>query len=112
MQTHIDTSWPRIAIVLLVILLPALVFVPLAASKDSGPAIVAAGLSYVSMLVFMTLGLMRLRRANEHDPIATTDIAAILKHLLGPVIPAVIWLAVTLLLPFVVLAVWYLRRAA
>ena len=113
MKRSLQLSWNNFAICVLPLNIIPVLLVAASVSDEGSWLGAAVVLSVsVSLSVFLGCGWARLRRANAASPISGTDIAQILKHLLGPPVPAVIWLGLTFLLPFALIAIWLLTRAA
>jgi len=113
MKEQLQLSWGRFVFcILILIVIQILLLSATITDKDSWWSAGAMLSVFFSFSIFAGLGWARLRRANDASPIARTDIAQILQHLLGPPIPAVIWLGLTFLLPFGIFLVWVFTRAA
>jgi len=67
---------------------------------------------FVSIFVFIGFGWARLRRANSTSPINVKDFAQILKHLIGPIIPAAIWMSLTIFFPIAFVFAYVFAKVA
>jgi hypothetical protein len=113
MQKYLDLSWTRfIAVMLFNCSILALIVVAEGPDKESWFTLSMLCLVFASILVFVTLGFVRLRQANAQEQIAVNDVGRILKHMIGPVVPAALWFLLTALVPIVATIAWALHTRA
>ena len=98
MAMTLELSWTRFGFCFAVIgIFPALMIISNINDRDSWTATTAVCLLFLSLMGFFSLGWARLRRENAAKPILVTESDRILQLLIGPVIPAVAWFAITVL---------------
>ena len=91
---------------------PAVFFAAIASDRDSWLLIAAMLPFLLSLFVFFGFGWARLRLANAASPIPVTDIGQVFLSFIGPILPAAIWLGLTMFWPIAAVLVWALTQAA
>lgn len=95
--TDLALRWPRFLFVAAILaIFPVLLVASSISDRNNWPATAAVSIMFLSMVVFLALGWARLRRANASQSIAASDTHQILKHLIGPTVPAVVWFVATI----------------
>ncbi len=90
----LQLGWGRFARVAIMFLLLAAGCIALDSGEDDiGPGIPMA-ISVVLMLAYQATGWRRMQRAHAIEPLSLSHLDRVMKVMIGPIIPAVIWIMV------------------
>lgn len=106
MKKTINPSWTRFVLSIACIgVFPALLIAAGMEDRDSWLSIAATCFLFVSLAGFFSRGWARLRKEHAIKPILPSETDRIRQILIGPVVPAIIWFTVTILVVIVVVIV-------
>ena len=92
MDAPLQLGWDRFArVAALMLIFPALLLYFGSGKEDSGTEI-AMSLSALILLAYLATGWHRLRHADARAPIERTQQSRIVSELIGPLLPAVLWM--------------------
>ncbi len=113
MNQQLQLSWQRFAFCIIALsVIPAIMIATSVSDQNRWLIIGAIVPVFVSIFVFMGFGWARLRRANSTSPLNAKDFSQIFKHLIGPIIPATIWMSLTILFPIVFVFAYVFTKVA
>ncbi|WNH52393.1 hypothetical protein [Stenotrophomonas oahuensis] len=87
-------GWGRFARVAIMFLLLAAGCIALDSGEDDIGAGTPMAISVVLMLAYQATGWRRMQRAHAVEPLSLSQLDRVMKVMIGPIIPAVIWVVV------------------
>jgi hypothetical protein len=99
---ELKLAWSRFIVICLVAV-AFLLFLASAADDGSLVTLSAPAVVVISLLIFFGRGWARLRNAASMQRLRTSDAAEIRRILIGPMLPAILWFVLTLVVSISVL---------